>query len=69
MIVSDCRTRYKTKMTGHSQGNFLGIVRINLFNLFIPDNKVTLAASSLVISANHVINTIFLRFGETELID
>ena len=46
--VSDASSRSRTKMTGHSQGNILKIVRINLFNFFIPSNKVTLAVSSLV---------------------
>ena len=46
--VSDASSRSRMKMTGHSQGNILKIVRINLFNFFIPSNNVTLAVSSLV---------------------
>ena len=38
----------KWKWLGTARVNFLDIVRINLFNLLIPSNKVTLAASNLV---------------------
>ena len=38
----------KQKRLDTAKVNFLDIVRINLFNLFIPSNKVTLAASNLL---------------------
>ena len=38
----------KQKRLDTARVNFLDIVMINLFNLFMPSNKVTLAASNLL---------------------
>ena len=49
----------KQKLLDMARVNVLDIVRIDLFNLIIPSNKVALAASSLVVLV------LFLFFSQT----